>query len=91
LAGFFNILSSLFSFIQQILPDGFLLPIYLNAVFSFIYLLKFTSAMSSRLFPVNESLSKSWDKLNRAEQNEIATTLAGKHKYIPRLARYKPI
>lgn len=65
LAGFFNILSSLFSFIQQILPDGFLLPIYLNAVFSFIYLLKFTSAMSSRLFPVNESLSKSWDKFRK--------------------------
>ncbi|MBP5451903.1 MAG: hypothetical protein J6Y16_06685 [Treponema sp.] len=66
LAGFFNILSSLFNFIQQILPDGFLLPIYLNAVFSFIYLLKFTSAMSSCLFPVNESLSKSWNTFRKA-------------------------
>ena len=66
LAGFFNILSSLFSFIQQILPDGFLLPIYLNAVFSFVYLLKFTSAMSSCLFPVNESLSKSWNTFRKA-------------------------
>ena len=42
-------------------------------------------------YQVLNELSKSWDKLNRAEQNEIATTLAGKHKYIPRLARYKPI
>lgn len=66
LAGFFNILSSLFNFIQQILPDGFLLPKFLTAVFSFVYLLKFTSAMSSCLFPVNESLSKSWNTFRKA-------------------------
>ena len=66
LAGFFNILSSLFNFIQQILPDGFLLSKFLTAVFSFVYLLKFTSAMSSCLFPVNESLSKSWNTFRKA-------------------------
>ena len=66
LAGFFNILSSLFNFIQQILPDGFLLAKFLTAVFSFVYLLKFTSAMSSCLFPVNESLSKSWNTFRKA-------------------------
>ena len=32
-------------------------------------------------YQVLNELSKSWDKLSRAEQNEIATTLAGKHKY----------
>lgn len=32
-------------------------------------------------YQVLNDLAQSWDKLNRAEQNEIATTLAGKHKY----------
>lgn len=42
-------------------------------------------------YEVLNDLSQNWDNLSRAEQNSIATTLAGKHKYIPRLARYKPI
>lgn len=41
-------------------------------------------------YEVLNDLAQNWDDLSRAEQNSIATTLAGKHKF-PRLARYKPI
>ena len=68
LAGLFNILSSLFNFIRQILPDDFssLVISFLTVLFGFISFLKFTSAMSSRLFPVNNSLSNSWNKYRKA-------------------------
>lgn len=43
-------------------------------------------------YEILRDLAQNWNDLSTAEQNSIAVSLAGKHKYyIPRLARFKPI
>lgn len=41
-------------------------------------------------YQILNDLYKQWNNLNAVEQNAVAVTLAGKHKF-PRLAHYKPI
>ena len=53
--------------------------------------LKDTEGNVRSTYAVLNDLAKYWNELNVAEQNEIAVSLAGKHKLIPRLARFKPI
>ncbi|MBP5358081.1 MAG: hypothetical protein J6Y69_02705 [Treponema sp.] len=70
-AGLFNILSTICSFIKLFLPDNStaLLLSLLNSVFSIFYLLRFTNAMSSRLLRADASLSESWDTYRKANIN----------------------
>lgn len=53
--------------------------------------LKDTEGNVRSTYAVLNDLAQYWDDLSVAEQNEIAVSLAGKHKLIPRLARSKPI
>ena len=77
IAGLFYILETSFSIIKLFLPDNStaLLMSLLNAVFSFLYLLKFTNAMSSRFLPVDASLSDSWDTYRKVNIYIIATSI----------------
>ena len=68
LAGIFNILSGIFTFIKLFLSYDFssLVLYFFIAVFSLISLLKFAGAMSSCLYSVNVSISNSWNTYRKA-------------------------